>query len=380
VSAIPLSPEYLRGLQEAEATYRHLVEGAPAVLYIDAVDEPSTNLYTSPQIEQMLGYSVDEWRTDPELWIERMHDEDRERVLAEHRESNRTGRPFHAEYRVFARDGAERWFRDEAVIVHNDDGEALFWRGVMLDITEEKRTEARLRQSLEMLRRTMEDRRVLLERLEAAQEEERRRIAAGIHDDSIQVLSAADLRLQALKLMVEPDEARAEVGEIHDALRLAVDGLRHLLFELRPPILDNGGLAVALEEYLSATGPAAFSVEDGVGRDIPVDVRAVLFRIAQEALTNARKHGGATRIDVTLAEEHGGVRMRIGDDGVGFDASTIREPPRAGHIGLPTMFERAEVAGGRCSIETSPGSGTVVDCWVPLPAGTASTGERPVAR
>jgi PAS domain S-box-containing protein len=142
VNTIPLSPEFLRGLQEAEATYRHLVEGAPAILYIDAVDEPSTNLYTSPQIEEMLGYSVEEWRDDPELWIVRMHDDDRARVLAEHRESNRTGRPFHAEYRLFARDGAERWFRDEAVIVRNDDDEPLFWRGVMIDITEQKRTEA----------------------------------------------------------------------------------------------------------------------------------------------------------------------------------------------------------------------------------------------
>jgi len=366
VSTIPLSPKFLRGLQEAEATYRHLVEGAPAILYIDAVDEPSTNLYTSPQIEEMLGYSVHEWRDDPELWIVRMHDEDRERVLSEHRESNRTGRPFHAEYRLFARDGAERWFRDEAVIVRNDRGEPLFWRGVMVDVTEQKRTEARLRQSLEMLRRTMEERRVLLERLEAAQEEERRRIAAGIHDESVQVLSAADLRLQALRLFVEPEEARVELAEIHDSLRGAVDGLRHLLFELRPPILDNEGLAVALEEYLAADETTAFSVRDGVESDIPVDARAVLFRIAQEAVTNARKHARARRVEITLAEERGGVRMRIADDGVGFDGAVLREPPRAGHIGLPTMFERAEVAGGRCSIETAPGRGTVVDCWVPL--------------
>jgi PAS domain S-box-containing protein len=135
MSTIPLSPEFLRGVQEVEATYRHLVEGTPAILYIDAVDEPSTNLYTSPQIEEMLGYSVEEWRRDAELWIARMHDDDRDRVLAEHRESNRTGHAFHAEYRLFAREGAERWFRDEAVIVRNDEGEPLFWRGVMLDIT-----------------------------------------------------------------------------------------------------------------------------------------------------------------------------------------------------------------------------------------------------
>jgi two-component system, NarL family, sensor histidine kinase UhpB len=367
MSTIPLSPEFLRGVQEVEATYRHLVEGTPAILYIDAVDEPSTNLYTSPQIEEMLGYSVDEWRRDAELWIARMHDDDRDRVLAEHRESNRTGDPFHAEYRLFARDGAERWFRDEAVIVRNDENEPLFWRGVMLDITGQKRTESQLRHSLEMLRRTMEERRLLLERLEAAQEEERRRIAAGIHDESIQVLSAADLRVQALQTYVQPDEARVELAELHETLRQAVDGLRHLLFELRPPVLDHDGLAVALEEYLGSRPGPAFAIRDGLSTPLPVELRAVLFRIAQEAVTNVRKHSGAETIEIALTEERGGVRMRVSDDGVGFEPSALREPPRAGHIGLPTMFERAEVAGGRCSIETAPGRGTTVDCWMPLP-------------
>jgi PAS domain S-box-containing protein len=369
VSAIPLSPEFLRGLKEADATYRHLVEGAPAILYIDAVDDLSTNLYTSPQIEQMLGYTVREWREDPELWITRLHDDDRKRVLADHHESNRTGRPFRAEYRLFGKDGAERWFRDEAVIVRNDAGDPLFWRGVMLDVTEQKRTEARLRQSLEMLRRTMEERRVLLERLEAAQEEERRRIAAGIHDESVQVLSAADLRLQALRLIVDSDETRAEIGEVHQMLKMAVDGLRHLLFELRPPVLDREGLTATLRQYLAAPDGPAFAVNDALDREPAPDLRAVLFRIAQEAVTNVRKHADATRIDVSLASADGGIRMRIVDDGRGFDPAGLREPPRPGHIGLPTMFERAEMVGGRCSIETGPGRGTSVDCWVPLPVG-----------
>jgi two-component system, NarL family, sensor histidine kinase UhpB len=365
VTSIPLSPEFLRGLREGEATYRHLVEGAPAILYIDAVDEPSTNLYTSPQMERMLGYSVEEWRDDPELWLSRMHDADRERVVAQHRESNRTGAPFRAEYRLFARDGAERWVRDEAVIVRNDQGEPLFWRGVMLDITDQKRTEAQLRHSLQMLRRTTDERRVLLQRLEAAQEEERRRIADGIHDATIQMLSAADLRLQAARLLVESEEARAELAEVHETLKEAVDGLRHLLFELRPPVLDGDGLAAALDQYLSEGGPA-YAIHDALSAEPPGDLRAVLFRIAQEAVTNVRKHGGAAKVQISLLEEDGGLRMRVADDGVGFEASLLDEPPRPGHIGLPTMFERAEMLGGRCTIETAPGRGTVVDCWVPL--------------
>jgi two-component system, NarL family, sensor histidine kinase UhpB len=364
VSTTPLPPEFLEGLRESDATYRLLVEGAPAVLYVDAVDEPSTNVYTSPQIERLLGYSVEEWREDPELWISRLHADDRERVLLEHRESNRTGRPFRAEYRLFARDGTERWFVDEAVIVRDERGDPLFWRGVMLDVTEQKRTEAQLRESLEMLRRTMGERRVLLQRLEAAQEEERRRIAAGIHDESIQLLTAADLQLQAVGSTVD-GRVGAELREVHEVLERAVDGLRHLLFELRPPVLDREGIGAALEQYLAFDGGPAFSVRDGLSTQPPAELRAVLFRIAQEALTNVRKHADATTVELVLAEEDGGIRMRVSDDGSGFDGAVVAEPPRPGHIGLPTMFERAEMVGGRCSIQTGPGLGTVVDCWVP---------------
>jgi signal transduction histidine kinase len=248
----------------------------------------------------------------------------------------------------------------------------LFWRGVMLDITGQRRTESQLRHSVEMVRRTMEERRLLLERLEAAQEEERRRIAAGIHDESIQVLSAADLRVQALQTFVQPDQARAELAELHDKLQQEVDGLRHLLFELRPPVLDHDRLGAALEEYLSSVPGPAFAIRDGLSTPVPIEVRAVLFRIAQEAVTNVRKHSGAETMEIALTEERGGVRMRVGDDGAGFEPSAVREPPRAGHIDLPTMFERAEVAGGRCSIETAPRRGTTVDCWMPLPRAGAA--------
>ena len=364
MNTIPLSPDFMRGLREAESTYRHLVEGIPAILYIDAVDELSTNLYTSPQIERILGFSVAEWRDDPSLWIARMHQDDRERVLAEHRISNATGSTFSTEYRVIARDGREIWFRDEAVLVRNDEGEPLFWRGVMLDVTDRRAAESKLRRSHEILNRTLEERRHLLRRLEEAQEEERRRIAAGIHDDPIQVISGADLHVQALARSAGEARVADELRAIHASLVAAVDQLRHLLFELRPPQLDGGSLAAALREYLHANGPTGFAVHDLIDREPPPDVRAVLFRIAQEALANVRKHSGATRVDVTLASEPDAFVLTVADDGAGFDPA-ILSSPRPGHIGVPTMMERAELLGGTCRVQTAPGAGTVVECRVP---------------
>lgn len=372
VTTIPLTPEFMQSLREAHETYRHLVEGIPAALYIDAVDDLSTNVYTSPQIEEILGISAEEWREDPSMWIVRMHEDDRERVVAEHKASNRTGEPFRSEYRLIRADGREVWIRDEAVLVRDDDGGPLYWRGIMYDVTERRRAEERLRRSLEILRRTMEDRRRLLMRLEGAQEEERRRIASDIHDDSIQAISAADLRAQGLARRIEDPDLRREAEALRDMLHEAVIRLRHLLFELRPPSLDREGLVPALRSYIAGLEGPEMVVEDALADEPPPDIRALLFRIGQEAVTNACKHASASRVVISLASAEGGVRLRVIDDGVGFDTRAQAEPV-PGHIGLPTMIERAELAGGRCRIEGSPGFGTTVEAWLPLGPAVSAT-------
>ncbi len=351
-------------LREAHETYRHLVEGIPAVLYLDANDDTSTNIYTSPQIEPLLGFTLERWRDEPDLWVERIHEDDLDRVVRAHRASLLTGEPYQAEYRILAADGREVWIRDEAVLVRDEHGDPMFWRGVMTDITRTKRVEDRLRRSLDVLRRTMEDRRRLLLRLEDAQEEERRRIASDIHDDPIQVMSAADLRAQSLARRIDDPELRREADELRAVIGAAVERLRHLLFELRPPALDREGLVPALRAYAGDAEPVP-RIQGTLPFEPPPELRASLFRIAQEAIANARKHASATRIEVSLADLDGGIRLVIADDGRGFDVGVI-DAPQPGHIGLPTMIERAQLAGGRCRVESERGRGTKVDAWLPL--------------
>jgi len=131
-------------LREAEARYRTLVEQLPAVVYVDAVDDLSTALYVSPQYERLLGYSAEERMADPELWLRRLHPEDRDRVAAESLRTNETGEPFMSEYRLLHKDGDVVWVRDEAVLVRDADGRPLYWQGVLLNITERKRAEETL--------------------------------------------------------------------------------------------------------------------------------------------------------------------------------------------------------------------------------------------
>jgi diguanylate cyclase (GGDEF)-like protein/PAS domain S-box-containing protein len=150
VSAVPL-PFRPRGdddlsLDEVARRYRTLIEQLPLVVYLDEVDSVSSNIFTSRQIEPILGYSVEEWATDPELFTRLLHPEDRERVLAAHVRTHETHAPLSLEYRLIARDGRVVHLRDEGVIVADEHGKPLYLHGYLLDITREREAEQQLRQ------------------------------------------------------------------------------------------------------------------------------------------------------------------------------------------------------------------------------------------
>jgi len=146
-------------LREAEERYRTLVETVPAVTYTDRAvgSYPDMAVYTSPQIEALVGYSVEEW-LDPErnLWEERLHPEDRAWVLAADERSKATGEPFAEEYRLIAKDGRVVWVRDEAALTRNEAGEPLYWQGVLVDATDRKEAESRLREAEQRYRTLVE--------------------------------------------------------------------------------------------------------------------------------------------------------------------------------------------------------------------------------
>jgi signal transduction histidine kinase len=223
-----------------------------------------------------------------------------------------------------------------------------------------------LSESLRSLRIADGHRRRLLSRLVHAEEAERQRIAGDVHDDPIQKLSAASLRLQVLRRSLSEPAQRGLVDKAQDTVRASIASLRHLVFELRPHALDEEGLGPAIEQYLeSLDGGFAFSVEDRLSSQPPPELRGIAYRIAQEALANVHKHARAGRVDVLLEHADGGVHVRIRDDGVGFaPAGGMRSAP--GHLGLTAMRERAEMAGGRCTLESAPGAGTAIELWLPV--------------
>ncbi len=131
--------------RRATIQYQSLVEQLPLVTYIDALDAISSNIFTSPQVEPLLGYSPDEWKTHPDLFVRVLHPDDRARVLAAHVQTHETLAPLAIDYRLIARDGRVVWVRDRAVVVKDDAGNALNLQGYLLDVTDEKAAERELR-------------------------------------------------------------------------------------------------------------------------------------------------------------------------------------------------------------------------------------------
>jgi signal transduction histidine kinase len=208
----------------------------------------------------------------------------------------------------------------------------------------------------------------LLAELVAAEEETRRRIAADIHDDTAQAVAAAGLLMDALAAELEnPDERKAALTA-RRGLMEANRRLRRLLFELRPPALDQAGLGAALELFLTdsfARDGFDWRVVNELDGEPAPDGRAILYRVALEALTNVRRHAQASVVEVRLERRGVGVALRIRDDGTGFELPAPDAPAERGHIGLVSMRERAEAAGGRFTLTSTPGEGTIVEFWMP---------------
>lgn len=204
----------------------------------------------------------------------------------------------------------------------------------------------------------------LLARLMRSQEEERTRVAADIHDDYLQGLISVAMQLErATEDVAGP--TRELLESLRQELAVTVGRMRGLIFDLRPPALDWGGAAAAIRmqlEQLEAEWDISGQLDDRLRRQPEAAAQLAVYRIAQEALANVRKHAHASSVEVLLEERDGGVFTRVVDDGVGL-TQDMRATMKG--FGLATMRERAEAAGGWCTIESLDWGGTAVEFWLP---------------
>jgi len=263
---------------------------------------------------------------------------------------------------VVTRSGMTHRYEPTVVAMCDRQGPPIGWLVVLRDVTEHHRT-------LRNLRTADEQRRSLLERVVTSQEQERRQVAGDIHDDAIQAMVAVTLQLQALGGRLRDPRSAELLERLAATATESVGRLRQLVFELRPPLLDEVGLAAAIDQYARRAGELAgfvVQVSDESAGELPDELRVVAYRIVQEALANVRAHARASRVAVRLEEVDGGVLARVSDDGTGFLPGLVERRP-AGHLGLISMREQATMAGGWWRIASAPGMGTTVELWLPRP-------------
>jgi signal transduction histidine kinase/DNA-binding response OmpR family regulator len=219
----------------------------------------------------------------------------------------------------------------------------------------------------------------LVGRLLAAQEEERRRVAYDVHDGVAQVAASAHQHLQAYAGFHRPRSAqgRERLDRALELARRTVGEARRVISDLRPTVLDDFGLAMALRRQVEALHGEGWEIsyEEAIGPDrLPAAVETALFRVAQESLTNVRKHAGTTHVHVALRRKGRSARLEIRDAGRGFRPAAPAASGPGERVGLPGMQERVALLGGRCTIHSRLGTGTRVVAEVPVPAGAQGGG------
>ena len=349
-------------LRESEEKFRQLAENIREVVWMTtpAMDEL---LYVSPAYEVIWARSRESLRQRPRSFMEAIHTKDREHVVGILERQREQG--FEVEYRIVRPDGSVRWIRNRGFPIKNRSGKVYRIAGVAEDITQRKHAG-------DALRRSAAEHQALSRRLVELQESERRQLSRELHDRVGQNLTALRINLDILQTALASSgsgEVRARVDDSAALLESTMDTIENVMSELRPPMLDDHGLAAALDWHASK-----FSVRTGIAvavtgsepavRPAP-QVEIALYRIAQEALNNVAKHARARHVEIALDHANGVCVMSVQDDGIGFDrVEATSDKPKPG-LGMVTMRERAQAVGGRFEVQALPGRGTRLTVRVP---------------
>ncbi|HUK66349.1 MAG TPA: HAMP domain-containing protein [Anaeromyxobacteraceae bacterium] len=239
----------------------------------------------------------------------------------------------------------------------------------LLEQRVDERTRALARVNAELKSRD-EQRQRLLRMVITAQEDERKRIARELHDETTQSLAVLAMGIESAAAALRAGGPRPRLEEVKALAVKTLEEVHRLILDLRPAVLDDLGLFSALrwyaERYLAERGIAVRCEIRELERRLPPEIEIALFRIGQEAMNNVLRHAKADSVLIQLGEEGQKLRIEIEDDGQGFDPEVA--PADRPHYGLLGIRERAELLGGTAVIESSPGGGTRVEVLVPIPS------------
>jgi len=344
-------------LRHSEARFRTIFEGA--AMGIELVDLDGHLLACNPALAEMLGY------TDVQLLVDGMTDENHlvnvvaggsDEQLFEEMKAGILDF-YRQEKRLNRKDGQELWARVSVSLVRDIDEKPQFAIGMVENITKRKQMEAELN---ELQRRLMEGR-----------ESERVQLAQELHDGPMQDLYGLSFHLKAYESGLPDVVDKSEMDEMQGNLQQVVRTLRTICGELRPPSLAPFGLEKAIRSHADTFQEANPELKIGLdlmpdGQLLSEQVRLALFRIYQQALTNVVRHSNAQQVMIRFTIDDREAVLEVRDDGKGFELpSRWIDLARQGHLGLVGAQERAESIGGKLTIETKPGEGTVIRINLP---------------
>ncbi len=331
-----------RDLRESETRYRFLIQNSPDVIF--ATDAEGRFTFASAAVERMTGFAPGELIGEPldkvvdesalalsaERWLALVADPERE-SQANLTLRRKDGQLTHADVRAIG------------VVV---DGTFEGIQGAARDVSDQVRLERELRRQAG----------------ELASGEERAHLARELHDSVTQALFSMTLVSRSVEMLLTPDPeaARAQMGQLRELQREALAEMRALIFELRPGNIEQDGLVRALKTHAAALQGRVglpILVESDLETRLPLEAEQVLYRVAQEALHNVVKHAAAHQVRLDVHRDRSGVRLRIIDDGKGFDPTTVPD----GHLGLAGMRARADRLGATFSCTSRPGAGTTIE-------------------
>ena len=366
-------------LRSAENRYRTLVERLPAITYIAELGSHGRWHYVSPQIESMLGVSPADWISDSANWIDRVHAEDRESVLAVEDRFQKNRDLFQAEYRVLARDGRILWFRDEAVMLPTAEDQPSLMQGVMYDITERKRLEDQLRHS---------------QKMEAVG-----LLAGGVAHDFNNLLMLIQAHNERLRTGLAPGAPahKESVGIEHAVTRAASLTGRLLAFSrkqvLQPKVMDLNEVLTEVARMLDRLIGKSIVLRVVSAAQLwpikadPGQIEQLIMNLAVNA-RDAMPQGGQLLIETRNSDVDGshprlrdGVRpgryvtVIVRDTGVGMDSETqghmfepfftTKEPGKGTGLGLAIVYGVVKQLGGWTHVDSKPGQGTTFEIYLP---------------
>ena len=334
--------------RKAEARFRSLVEQIPAVTFMGSLNEDKNEFYVSPQIEALLGFSQEEWLSDPFLWFNQLHPDDRSYCNQEFARGCITGGPFRAEFRALTREGKVVWVHGEARVVRDEDGRPMFIQGVAYDITESKRAEEAVRAGAEQLKASLEEKDVLLKEIH-------HRVK-----NNLQVISSL-LKLQAthiedpaaLEMFNESRHRIQTMALVHEKLYQSESFSR----------VDFGEYARSLSTLLASTyrdKAARLALKTEIEEvSLGVDIALPLGLIINELISNSLKYAfpnggeGEVRIGMNRVGDDQ-LQLIVADNGIGFPADVDFRKTET--LGMQLVLALTGQIGGSVELRSDAGT------------------------